>query len=64
MGQASDITERITNQPLSAAELAGRRAAERLQERVETTLDGQIVERVTPAAQPRTTFQAQPSTWD
>jgi hypothetical protein len=64
VGQATDITERITTRPLSAEELADRRAGERVQENVETTLDGQVVERIAPAAAPQPTFQAQPSTWD
>jgi hypothetical protein len=64
MGQASDITSRITSLPLSIEEQEDRRAAEQVRPNVETTLDGEVVERVSPKVAPRPTFQAEPSTWD
>ncbi|HEX5925820.1 MAG TPA: hypothetical protein VFY45_18445 [Baekduia sp.] len=64
MGQATDITARITRLPLSAEEVAERARAERVRTDVETTLDGQVVERPTPTAAPKPAFRAAPATWD
>lgn len=64
VGQATDITDRIISKPLTAQEVAERQSGEKVRENVEATPDGEIAERATPAAAPRTTFQAAPSTWD
>jgi hypothetical protein len=64
VGQATDISERITSLPLSADEIAARRAGEKVRENAETTLGGAIVDRVTPVATPVQTHQAAPGTWD
>ncbi|MDQ5807868.1 MAG: hypothetical protein M3320_04265 [Actinomycetota bacterium] len=64
MGYATDITEKITSLPLSAEELAERARLEHARGDVETTLDGELVERRLPTTATGPTFQAAPSTWD
>jgi hypothetical protein len=64
MGKATTITDRVLGLPLSPAELEERRQAAIVREDVTTTLDGDVVERVTPVAAPTPVRRREAATWD
>lgn len=64
MGQATRAAEDILAQPITTAEQAARREAERKLSSPEATPGGEIVERPSPALAPRPVFTAEPATWD
>jgi hypothetical protein len=64
MGSATDYTELLEREPLSRAEIATRRAAAQVRENVTTSLDGNVVERVTPKAAPLPVHRPERATWD
>ena len=64
MGQATRVAEDILAQPITAAEEAARREAERKLSAPEATPGGEIVERPSPTVAPRPVFTAEPATWD
>ena len=64
MGQATRIAEDILGQPITTAEAAERREAERKLHAPEATPGGKIVERPAPTVAPRPAYQAAVTTWD
>jgi hypothetical protein len=64
MGQATDLTQALVQQPLTSQELTVRRDEAIAPRDAETTLDGKVVERVRPAVNPAPAIQAAPRTWD
>jgi phosphoribosylpyrophosphate synthetase len=64
MGRATNLADALKTRPLSVAELDERRQAAKVRENVTTTLDGDVVERVTPKAAPAPVAPREPVTWD
>jgi hypothetical protein len=64
MGNATQITDLIQRDPLSRQEIDARSEMERHRDDVTTTLDGAVVERVTPKLAPAPVQRPEPSTWD
>jgi hypothetical protein len=64
MGNATQVTDLIRRAPLSNAEIEERDEAARIREDVTTTLDGEVVERVSPRVAPISVQRPEPSTWD
>ena len=64
MGKGTDTLQELTEQQLSATELAERNAALTVGSDAEATLEGTIVERRTPTKPARQVVQAPQQTWD
>jgi len=64
MGQATQVAEDILGKPITTAEEAARREAERKLNSPEATPGGEILERPSPTVAPRPVFTAEPATWD
>jgi hypothetical protein len=64
MGQASNIGAELLKQPLSIDEMEERKRRAQPLSNGEASLDGEVVERITPTAAPRPALPARPATWD
>jgi hypothetical protein len=64
MGRATNLADALKTRPLSVAELDERRQAAKVRENITTTLDGDIVERVTQQAAPAPVAPREMVTWD
>jgi hypothetical protein len=64
MGNATEYMQSLKRQPLSRSEVDERRLAALVREDMTTTLEGDIVERVTPRAMPLPVHKPEPATWD
>jgi hypothetical protein len=64
MGLASNLTDILTTEPLSALELEQRRAGAKVRENLTTTLAGDIVERQSVTVAPLPVQRPEPATWD
>jgi hypothetical protein len=64
MGFATDRARQIMDQPLTGAESAARREADRELKNPGVTLDGAVVDRPRPQVAPRPVIRPDEGTWD